>query len=138
MATVLSSTRETIDRFIEAFNRHDLDAVMAAMTDDCIFESLFPPPDGLRFEGQDAVRQMWRRLFTGSPDLTFEAEEIFDADDCCTARWVMRYTAEDGEKRHLRGVDIFRVRDGKVTEKRTYVKSPPPPGRERSWPSRLS
>ena len=45
------ATLETIQRFNEAFNRHDVDAVMALMTPDCVFENTFPAPDGERFEG---------------------------------------------------------------------------------------
>ena len=117
-----AATLETIDRFGAAFNRRDVDAVMAAMTDDCVFESTYPPPDGQRFEGQEAVRGAWEDLFRSSPDATFETEELFVVDDRCTARWIYRYTGEDGTTHHIRGVDVFRVRDGKVAEKLSYVK----------------
>jgi ketosteroid isomerase-like protein len=52
------ATLETIQRFNEAFNRHDVDAVMALMTPDCVFENTFPAPDGERFEGAPAVRRV--------------------------------------------------------------------------------
>jgi len=117
-----ASTLEAIKRFDAAFNRHDVDAVMAAMTDDCVFESTYPPPDGQRFEGQEAVRAAWEDLFRSSPDATFETEELFVVDDRCTARWIYRYTGVDGTTHHIRGVDVFRVRDGKVAEKLSYVK----------------
>jgi ketosteroid isomerase-like protein len=87
-----------------------------------VFESTCPPPDGVRYKGQAAVRQVWIALFTGSPDVTFEAEETFAVDDRCVVRWLMRYTGADGTPQHLRGVDVFRVRDGKVAEKLAYVK----------------
>jgi ketosteroid isomerase-like protein len=117
-----AATLETIDRFGAVFNRRDVDAVMAAMTDDCVFESTYPPPDGQRFEGQEAVRGAWEELFRSTPDATFETEELFVVDDRCTARWIYRYTGEDGTTHHIRGVDVFRVRDGKVAEKLSYVK----------------
>jgi ketosteroid isomerase-like protein len=112
-----AKTRETIERFNEAFNRHDVDAVMALMTDDVIFENTSPPPDGERFAGQTEVRAFWERFFAGSPRAHFETEELFVAGDRCTVRW--RYSWGDG---HVRGVDLFRVRDGKVSEKLSYVK----------------
>jgi len=59
-------TLAAVDRFNEAFNRHDVDAVMAAMTDDCVFEST-SPPHGERVEGQAAVRAFWEGFFTSSP-----------------------------------------------------------------------
>ncbi len=115
-------TLETINRFNAAFNRHDVDAVMALMTDDCVFENTFPPPDGQRFEGQSAVRGAWEELFRSSPNALFETEELFVAGDRCTARWIYRWTAADGTPGHVRGVDVFRVREGKVAEKLAYVK----------------
>jgi ketosteroid isomerase-like protein len=111
------ATIETIDRFNEAFNRHDVDAIMALMTDDVVFDSTSPAPDGKRFEGQEAVRRVWESLFRASPDSHFEGEEIFATGDRCVVRW--RYSFGAG---HVRGVDIMRVRDGKVSEKFSYVK----------------
>src|SRR5438270_8668151 len=87
-----SATMETIDRFDEAFNSHDVEAIMALMTDDCIFESTYPPPDGVRHQGQEAVRQAWNELFRASPDALFEGEETFATGDRCVVRWIYRYT----------------------------------------------
>lgn len=115
--TVTADTRATIDRFNDAFNRHDVDAVMALMTDDVVFENTSPQPDGERFAGQDAVRAFWENFFAGSPQAHFDAEEIIAAGDRCTVRW--RYSWGNG---HIRGIDLFRVRDGKVAEKLSYVK----------------
>ena len=117
-----AATVAAIERFNEAFNRHDVDAVMAAMTDDCVFESTYPPPDGERFEGQAAVRAFWERFFQSSPRAWFEVEDLFAAGDRCTARWRYRWVDPDGTEGHVRGVDVFRVRDGKVAEKLAYVK----------------
>jgi ketosteroid isomerase-like protein len=106
-----------IERFNAAFNRHDVDAVMALMTDDCVFESTHPPPDGERFVGQAAVRAFWERFFRESPHADFQAEEWIVAGDRAVIRW--HYSWGSG---HIRGVDVFRVRDGKVAEKFSYVK----------------
>lgn len=112
-----AATRETIDRFNEAFNRHDVGAVMSLMTPDVIFENTSPQPDGERYMGQDAVRGFWERFFHDSPQAHFDAEETIIAGDRCVVRW--RYSWGDG---HVRGIDLFRVRDGKVAEKLSYVK----------------
>jgi ketosteroid isomerase-like protein len=89
---------------------------MAAMTEDCVFEST-APPDGERYEGQDAVRAAWTAFFRDSADAVFEAEEQITSGNHVTVLW--RYSWDGG---HVRGVDVFRVRDGLVAEKRSYVK----------------
>lgn len=115
------STRAVIERFNEAFNRHDVEAVMKLMTADCIFENTNPPPDGARLVGAVEVRTYWQKFFAANPDAHFEVEDIIVVDDRCVIRWVYHKT-KDGKPWHLRGVDVFRVRDGKVSEKMSYVK----------------
>jgi ketosteroid isomerase-like protein len=92
--------------------------MMALMTDDCVFENTSPSPDGERYAGQAAVRAFWARFFEESPGARFEAEELFAGGDRCVVRWTYRW----GDDGHVRGVDVFRVRDGKVAEKLAYVK----------------
>jgi ketosteroid isomerase-like protein len=119
-----AQTRATIDavrRFDEAFGRHDVEAVMAAMTDDCVFENTYPPPDGQRHVGSAAVRAAWEDFFRSSPGARFETEESFASGDRCVVRWRYGWRNAEGEG-HIRGVDLFRVRDGKVAEKLSYVK----------------
>ncbi|MEZ4868258.1 MAG: nuclear transport factor 2 family protein [Caldilineaceae bacterium] len=116
------ATREAIQRFNDAFARHDVDAVMAAMTEDCVFENTSPPPDGERYEGQAAVRAFWEQFFAASPQATFTAEDTFAAQDRAVVRWRYQWVEQDGKRGHVRGVDIFRVQDGKVAEKLSYVK----------------
>jgi ketosteroid isomerase-like protein len=115
-------TLEVIQRFNDAFNRHDVGAVMAAMTEDCVFENTHPPPDGERYYGQAAVRAFWERFFASSPHATFETEDIFAGGDRGVVCWLYRWVEQDGKRGHIRGVDVFRVRDGKVAEKFSYVK----------------
>ena len=66
--TNAQSTLEAVRLFNEAFKRHDVDAVMAAMTDDCVFENTNPAPDGKRYQGQAEVRAFWETFFQNSPD----------------------------------------------------------------------
>ena len=116
-----AATLETIDAFNAAFNAHDVDAVMALMTDDVVFENTRPAPDGERVQGQAAVRAVWEALFQRSPQARFEAEEVFAAGERCVVRWVYHWV-RDGVPGHVRGVDLFRVRAGRVAEKLSYVK----------------
>jgi ketosteroid isomerase-like protein len=114
-------TQAVVDRFNEAFNRHDLPAIMALMTDDVVFDSTRPPPDGERIVGQGPVRAFWEQFFARSPSARFETEEQFAVGDRCVVQWTYHWV-RDGKPSHVRGVDLFRVRDGKVAEKLSYVK----------------
>lgn len=111
------ATLEVVNRFNDAFNRHDVDAVMALMTEDVVFENTNPAPDGMRSEGQDAVRKVWEELFASTPEAKFSSEEMFACGDRCVVLW--RYDFDGG---HVRGVDIIKVKDGKIAEKLSYVK----------------
>ena len=115
------SAQAVVERFNAAFNRHDVPAIMALMTDDCVFDSTRPPPDGERVVGHDAVAGFWAAFFERSPAARFETEELFACGDRCVVRWTYHWV-RDGMPGHVRGVDLFRVRDGRVAEKLSYVK----------------
>src|ERR1700690_23727 len=115
------STRTIIQRFNEAFNRHDADSLSALMTDDTVFEDTSPAPDGRRVQGKAAVVDFWRGWFARNPDAQFEAEEIIVSGDRAIVRWVYR-KMRNGQPWHLRGVDLFTVRNGTVAAKLAYVK----------------
>jgi ketosteroid isomerase-like protein len=108
-----------VDRFDAAFGSQDIDAVMAAMTHDCIFEGT-APPDGSRSVGQDAVREAFASFFASTPDARFETEARFRSGDRVVVQWVFHWGGT--ESGHVRGVDLFRIRDGLVAEKVSYVK----------------
>ena len=110
-----------VQLFNEAFNKHDVDAIMNLMTEDVLFENTNPPPDGARFKGADAVRAYWQQFFATNPTAHFETEEMFESGDRVVVRWIYR-KQKDGKPWHLRGVDLFKVRDRKVSEKLSYVK----------------
>jgi ketosteroid isomerase-like protein len=116
------ATRTTIDSFNEAFNRHDADGLAMLLTDDTVFEDTSPAPDGKRIEGQAAVVEFWRGWFVRNPDARFEAEEVIVSGNQAVVRWVY-HKMRNGQPWHLRGVDVFTVRDGKVAAKLAYVKS---------------
>lgn len=116
------ATHTAVDRFNDAFGEQDLDALSELITDDCVFDTTEPAPDGTRYVGRDAVLQAWQAFFEASPEAMFETEEIFACGDRCVVRW--RYTWEPGDVRrgHVRGVDVFRVRGDLIAEKLSYVK----------------
>ena len=108
--------RALLDAFGQAWNDHDLEAALALTTDDVVFESTSPSPDGQRSVGRDAVREAWKPIFADSVS-RFDVEELVIAGDRALQRWTYRW---DGG--HVRGVDVFALRDGKVAEKLSYVK----------------
>jgi len=114
-------TRSVVEAFLAAFNRRDVDGIMALMSDDCVFESSSPGPAGNRLVGQQAVRKAWEQLFAARQGVTFDGEETFVAGDRAIARWVMRWT-DGGKEQHIRGLDILRIRNGKVVDKLAYTK----------------
>jgi steroid delta-isomerase-like uncharacterized protein len=115
------SSLDVVNRFNDAINRHDVAAVAALLSDDTIFENTSPAPDGARIQGKQAVTAFWEKWFTSNPDAKFEAEETIVAGNRCTVLWIYRKT-RDGKPWHLRGVDVFTVRDGKIAAKLSYVK----------------
>ena len=105
-----------VTAFGAAWADHDLAAALALIGDDCVFDNTSPAPDGTRFVGRTEIGEAWRPIFD-DPATRFEEEETFAVDDRVVQRW--RYSWADG---HVRGVDVFRVRDGLVVEKFSYVK----------------
>ena len=116
-----ADARRAVDRFNEAFNRHDADALSSLLTDDTVFEDTSPAPDGRRIEGKAAVVAFWREWFARNPDGKFEAEDVIASGDRVVVLWVYR-KMRNGQPWHIRGVDIFKVRDGKVAANLAYVK----------------
>jgi ketosteroid isomerase-like protein len=115
------STLSAVEQFNDATNAHDVDRMMALMTQDCVFDNTRPPPDGERVEGAYAVRAFWEGFFRRSPEARFTTEEIFAAGDRCVVRWRYDWIRE-GRTGHIRGVDVFRVHGGRIAEKLSYVK----------------
>jgi len=114
-------TRSVIESFNKAFNRHDVDALAKLLSEDTVFEDTSPAPDGRRIEGRDAVADFWREWFARNLDARFESEEIIVSGNRAVVRSVYR-KMRNGQPWHLRGVDVFTVRDGKVAAKLAYVK----------------
>jgi ketosteroid isomerase-like protein len=104
-----------VRRFNAAWAAHDLAAALALTSNDCVFEST-APPDGERSTGRAELQTAWQPIFDDAASV-FSVEETIEAGPRVVQRW--RYDWAGG---HVRGVDIFAVRDGKITEKFAYVK----------------
>ena len=109
-------TRSVIERFHEALNSHDLDALANLWSEDCIFEDT-SPPDGTKHTGRAQALAACRDFFTQSPNAHFEIEELVTI-----GRPGLRKVAIHLAGRHVRGVDLMRTRDGEISESLASVK----------------
>jgi ketosteroid isomerase-like protein len=108
------------------FNRHlnagDVDAMLALLTEDCVFENTYPAPDGTRYQGQTAVRAFWEDFFRSSRQPHLDFEEVFACGERVVLRWTYHWRDAQGQPGHVRGVDVYRLRSGLIAEKLSYVK----------------
>ena len=115
-----------LDRFAEAWNRHDLDALMSMMTDDGVFEaSAGPQVDGQRSEGTQAVRAAFAAVFDAFHDAHWASARHFIAGDRGVSEWTFTGTQKDGKHVEVTGCDLFTFRDGKIAIKNSYRKNRP-------------
>jgi predicted SnoaL-like aldol condensation-catalyzing enzyme len=121
MSKIESGMRIVLE-FNEAFNRHDITGMMKLMTDDCVFENTDPAPDGTIYSGKEAVTKFWQEFFRESPNARIDIEEIFGMGLRCIMRWKYTWGDSAGQKGHVRGVDVFKLRENLISEKLSYVK----------------
>ena len=121
MSKVETAARTAI-AFNEAFNRRDVAGMMELMSEDCVYEHNGPYPDGAVYSGKESITQFWQDFFRESPQAHIEIEEIFGLGLRCVMRWRYNWTDAAGENGHVRGVDIFKLKDGLICEQFSYVK----------------
>jgi ketosteroid isomerase-like protein len=120
-------TTEWLQAFADAFNRHDADAIMSFMTDDCVFEaSAGPEVSGAHFEGQAAVRAAFVDVWTTLPDAHWGGARHFVCGDRGVSEWTFTGTRSDGSRVEVHGCDLFRFREGRIVVKNSYRKNRPP------------
>ena len=122
MGIVQNNNIEIVRQFNDALNAADVNAMMALTTEDTIFENTSPAPDGEKYSGKPQVRNFWESFFRSASSARIEIEEIFSLEDRCIMLWTYHWTDNDGSKGHVRGVDVYRLRDSLITEKLSYVK----------------
>lgn len=119
MNTDSETTREIITRFHDAFEMHRPEDLDDLIGEGCVLENTTPAPDGARREGREACLDFWKGI-ASTARLAFEAEEIWCVEDRGIIRWQLRWG--EGTADRIRGVNIMRVRDGKIVEGLGYVK----------------
>lgn len=120
-------TTRMLQAFADAWNRHDVDAILSFMTDDCVFEaSAGPEACGTRFEGRDAVRAAFAEVWATFPDAHWGNPHHFVCDDRGVSEWIFTGTRDDGTRVEVQGCDLFQFRDGKIALKNSFRKNRPP------------
>ncbi len=129
--------RETLHRWFEAWDRHDLDGVMILFHDNALFENW----TGGKVEGREQLRKAWTPWFENHGNFTFTTEDLFidEADRKALYQWRLDWPSlekgREGQPETRRGVDILHFRDGKIIRKLTYCKTTLEMGGKRVSPS---
>ena len=117
-------SEDFLQSFADAFNAHDLKAIMFHMTDDCVFEaSMGPDFDGEKFTGQEQVRSAFENVFTTFPDAHWGNAKHFISGNRGFSEWIFTGTKSDGTRVEVTGCDLFTFKDGKIAIKDSYRKN---------------
>ncbi len=116
-----------LGEFAAAFNRHDVDALMNMMTDDCVFEAAAGlEVFGTRYTGQAAVRAAFTQIFSASPDARWSDARHMVSGHRGFSEWTFTASRPDGKRVRVNGCDIFTLRDGRIAVKNAFRKDRPP------------
>ena len=114
---------EILRAITAAFDRHDLDGILAHFADDAVFEGPRGPDQwGQRFTGKDAIREAFAARFSGIPDVQYREDEHFVDGDRGASEWTLSGTTAAGERIEVRGCDLWTFRDGRVVKKDSFWK----------------
>ena len=109
--------------FLDAFNAHDVDAIMSFFADDCILDlPRGPAPGGRRMVGKEQVREGIRSRLEGIPDIHYGDDRHWVSGDRGVSEWTIRGTQATGERIEVRGCDLFEFTDGKISRKDSFWK----------------
>jgi ketosteroid isomerase-like protein len=113
-----------VQRFNTVWNGHDLDGIMAMMTDDVVFEASFgKEPWGTRATGRAAVRDQIAEILRRIPDVRWNEIRHFACPDHAVVEWITTGTPRGGTRFEVYGCDVLALRDGKIAAKRSYRKA---------------
>jgi ketosteroid isomerase-like protein len=123
MPQQITVTEDTLKEILEAFNRHDLDAIMSFFADGCTFDlPRGPDPWGTRFTGKEQVRKGLAGRFAGIPDVHYGEDRHFVAGNRGVSEWRLTGTTTSGARIDVYGCDLWEFADGKVVRKDSYWK----------------
>ena len=119
-------TTETLQAFADAWNRHDVDALMSFMAEDCVFEtSAGPDVVGTRYLGRESVRTGFSEVFATFPDAEWGSARHFVCGERGVSEWTFTGTRADGTRVEVHGCDLFTFRNGRILVKNSYRKNRP-------------
>lgn len=119
-------TVEMLAAFSDAWNRHDLPALMGFMHADCVFETAAGPEAcGARHSGTEAVAAAFEAAWKNFPDAQWRNGRHFVAGERGVSEWTFTGTAADGSRVEADGVDVFTFQDGKILVKNAFRKMRP-------------
>ena len=119
-------TVEVLQAFADAWNRHDADALMSFMAEDCVFEaSAGPDVCGTRYSGTAEVRAGFTEVWHTFPDAHWGHARHWIAGDRGVSEWTFTGTRADGTHVEVHGCDLFTFHHGKIALKNSYRKNRP-------------
>ena len=117
---------ETLQAFADAWNRHDVDALMSFMTEDCVFEaSAGSEVCGTRYAGVESVQSAFAEVWATFPDAHWANAQHLVMGERGISEWTFTGTRADGTRVEVHGCDLFTFRDGKIALKNSYRKNRP-------------
>lgn len=123
MAADETAALKMLDAFAAAWNRHDVDGLMACMADDCVFEAAAGPDvAGTRHVGRDAVRRAYAAVFDTYKDGRWNNPRHFVAGTRAVSEWTFTGTTKDGQRVEVNGCDVFTLRGTTIVVKNSYRK----------------
>ena len=122
----MAATTVTVDvlqQLLNAFNRHDLDAIMDCFAAECVLETpRGPDPWGRRYVGREEVRAGLAGRFAGIPDVHYGEDHHWVSGDRGVSTWLLTGTTTAGQRLAVRGCDLLEFDGGKVVRKDSYWK----------------
>lgn len=120
----MAVTEALLDAIQDAFNRHDVDAILRHFADDCVWlMARGPAPrEGRRCSGKAEIAEVLSERYKRIPDMRWVEMRHWIAGDKALSEWVVQGTSVDGERLDLLGCDLWEFRDDKVVKKDTYWK----------------
>ena len=113
-----------VTQFNTVWNGHDLEGILAMMTDDVVFEASFgKDPWGTRALGKSATRELLVDLFDRVADIRWDEIRHFACPEHAVVEWLTTGTPRGGTRFEVEGCDVLTLRDGKIAAKRSYRKS---------------